>query len=60
MTQRLAKDETEYRNAWEHHIDELAMLALRARVDYSEYVQVKAQLNTWLNNAINHTRQSHE
>lgn len=60
MTERLAKDEKQYREAWEHHIDELAMLALRARIDYTEYFQVKTQLNTWLDAAIQQTRVNHE
>lgn len=47
-----AKSLEQYRQAWEHHIKELASLALAANVEYTEYVQVKDQLEHWLKTAL--------
>jgi len=49
---KVSEDKKRYREAWEYLIDDLALLALRARIDYSEYIQVRDELNRWLTLAL--------
>lgn len=49
---RTARNMREYKEAWTHHINQVAALALAAKIDYDEYVSVKAHLLEWLDEAI--------
>lgn len=53
---KVRDDKTHYRNAWEFHIDELALLALRAGADYSDFRNVRDILNGWLAKALERTK----
>lgn len=46
-----AKTREQYINAWQWHIDQLAILALAAKVEYSEYTETKARLESWITDA---------
>lgn len=47
-----ARSKEQYKRAWEHHIQELATLALAAKIDYNEWVEIKQDLEEWLDKAI--------
>jgi len=47
-----AKDPTEFRQAWQWHIDQLSSLALAANIQYAHFVEVKAELESWINDAL--------
>jgi len=47
-----AKDPTEFRQAWQWHIDQLSSLALAANVQYHSFVEVKQILESWIHDAL--------
>lgn len=42
----------EFKEAWYWHINQLAGLALQARVEYPEYKEIKVKLETWVDEAV--------
>lgn len=42
----------DYKAAWQYHIDQLAKLAIPARIDYDRYRRTKVELEVWLQDAI--------
>jgi len=47
-----AQTPKQYKEAWTWHIEQLATLALAAKIEYNEYVEMKEDLLTWLDKAI--------
>lgn len=46
-----AKDPAQFNAAWQHHIDQLASLALAADIPYNDFTTIKQELENWLTEA---------